>query len=61
MRRLTNQIHPMECDCPRCSPPVDDYRDYHLAAVLFAGGFIAMLIDVTGLTPAIAAALGMMS
>ena len=59
MPRTAPIIHAMHCECHRCAPRADTRSDLLVAAILLAGGSIAMLIDAAGYTPAIAAALGM--
>lgn len=64
MRRLTNQIHPMGCDCQPCTgrhPDATSALQWKATLIVLAGGALAMLLDMTGCTPLIAAALGMTS
>lgn len=64
MRRPTNQIHPMGCDCQPCTgrhPEPEAILPWAAVWITLAGGTLALLLDATGCTPAIAAALGMMS
>lgn len=57
MARREISIHGLHCDCPACAPPAIGWR---WAALVAAGGTVAMLIDLAGLTPRLAALLGMM-
>ncbi|BCA60217.1 hypothetical protein HMP06_2986 [Sphingomonas sp. HMP6] len=63
MSRSQNPIHSKSCRGRCCRP--DAYQEepsvaWHWVVLLAAGGTGALLIDLAGYTPAIAAALGMM-
>lgn len=57
MPRLADTIHALRCDCAVCAPPAIGWR---WAALVAAGGTIALVIDLAGLTPRLAALLDMM-
>lgn len=53
------RLHPAWCRCDRCDPDRVLRRMWTGTGILAFGGSLAMLIDASGYTPALARLLGM--
>lgn len=60
MPRVIQTVRPVVCDCDLCRPDRSWRRVGLVASVITFGGTLAMAIDLSGHTPALARLLGMM-
>ncbi len=61
MPRVIQTVRPVVCDCDLCRPDRPGRRIALVASIITFGGTLAMAIDLSGHTPALARLLGMMS
>lgn len=61
MRPVIPRVHPMRCTCPACRPHMPSRLLWISTSILAFGGSLAMAIDASGNTPALAQLLGLLS